>query len=54
MPDKKQLPTSFRLDPADKLALERAAKADGRSLSNLLTLIVRDWLARRASGQSGS
>ncbi|WP_164738158.1 ribbon-helix-helix domain-containing protein [Frigidibacter oleivorans] len=41
----KTLPLSFRLDPADKLALERAAAADGRSVSNLLVLIVREWLA---------
>ncbi|NPD17307.1 hypothetical protein HOY34_19150 [Xinfangfangia sp. D13-10-4-6] len=43
----KGLPVSFRLDENDKMALEAAAKADARSVSSLLTVIVRQWLAAR-------
>lgn len=37
-------PTSMRLDPEVKAALERAAKADDRSVSSLVTRILRAWL----------
>lgn len=46
------LPTSIRLDPEIKAGLERAATADGRSVSNLLDRIVREWLG--AKGHLGS
>jgi len=45
----KSFPISFRLDPNDKSALEKAAAEDARSVSSLLTLIVRQWLADRAA-----
>tara|TARA_B100002003_G_C14128727_1_gene542925 strand:- start:1954 stop:2127 length:174 start_codon:yes stop_codon:yes gene_type:complete len=41
-------PIGFRIDPEIKAALERAAKSDDRSLSSLVTIILRDWL--RAKG----
>lgn len=46
----KTMPISFRLDPKDKAALDLAAAEERRSLSNLLSLIVRDWLDRRERG----
>lgn len=45
----KGLPVSFRLDDDDKRALEAAAKDEARSVSSLLTLIVRQWLSNRAA-----
>lgn len=41
------LPLSFRADPEMKAALERAAKADDRSVSSLVTRILRGWLEER-------
>lgn len=38
------LPTSIRLAPEIKQALERAAADDGRSVSNLMDRILRAWL----------
>lgn len=49
----KGLPVSFRLEAAEKLALDRAAEAENRSVSNLLTVIVREWLAQRERGGGG-
>jgi len=49
---KRALPTSIRLDPEIKAGLERAATADGRSISNLLDRILREWLV--AKGHLGS
>jgi hypothetical protein len=43
----KSLPISFRLDEDEKAALEKAAATEARSVSSLLTLIVRDWLRER-------
>jgi hypothetical protein len=40
----KTLPVSARLAPEIKKALEAAAKADGRSTSNLMEKIIADWL----------
>ena len=37
---------SWRLDPALKAALERAARTEGVSMSELLAKIVRGWLDR--------
>ena len=38
------VPLSVRIEAGQKVALERAAKADGRTLSSLVQLIVREWL----------
>jgi len=48
---KKTLPISFRLEAIDKKALDEAAEEDARSLSSLLTLIVRQWLTERNSSK---
>lgn len=40
----KGAPIGFRIDPEIKAALEKAAKGDDRSLSSLVTIILRDWL----------
>jgi hypothetical protein len=37
----------MRLAPDVKAALEKAAKDDGRSLSNLTDRILREWLAEK-------
>ena len=42
----RQVPTSMRLDPEIKTALEKAATADGRSVSNLTDRILREWLTK--------
>lgn len=41
---------SWRLDAALKSAIEEASSARNTSMANLLDTIVRDWLARDASG----
>jgi uncharacterized protein (DUF1778 family) len=38
---------SLRLEPEVRVALERAAKADGRTVSDLIRRIAVDWLKRR-------
>lgn len=38
---------SFRIDPDLKSALEEAAKADRRSISSLVIIILTDWLRER-------
>jgi hypothetical protein len=35
-----------RVDPDVKAALERAAKADDRSISNLVERILREWVTK--------
>ncbi|SEN42378.1 hypothetical protein SAMN04489859_1006148 [Paracoccus alcaliphilus] len=40
----KGAPIGFRIDPEIKAALEAAAKADDRSVSSLVTIVLRDWL----------
>lgn len=40
----KGAPIGFRIDPDIKAALEAAAKSDDRSVSSLVTIILRDWL----------
>jgi hypothetical protein len=40
----KTQPLGFRVEPEIKEGLERAAKADGRSVSNLIERILRAWL----------
>lgn len=37
----------FRIPEDMKQALERAAAADDRSVSSLVTIILRDWLKER-------
>ena len=37
-------PLGFRVDPEVKTSLERAAKADRRSVSSLVEKILYDWL----------
>jgi len=41
---KKSFPISFRLPEETKLALEKAAKDDSRSVSSLLEKLVSEWL----------
>ena len=40
----KSVPISFRLPPETKQALEKAAKADTRSVSSLLEKVVTEFL----------
>lgn len=43
----KQAALSFRIPDEMKGALDRAAAADDRSVSALVTIILRDWLRER-------
>ena len=43
----KGAPLGFRIPDEMKAALEQAAKADERSVSSLVTIILRDWLRSR-------
>ncbi|WP_164887699.1 hypothetical protein [Paenirhodobacter populi] len=43
----KTAPIGFRLDADIKEALSTAAKADDRSVSSLVTIILRDWLKEK-------
>lgn len=43
----KSAPIGFRLDADIKDALTAAAKADERSVSSLVTIILRDWLKEK-------
>jgi hypothetical protein len=38
---------SFRVAADTKAALERAAAADERSISNLVEKVLREWLSKR-------
>jgi hypothetical protein len=40
-------PTSIRLDPKVKKALDKAATEDSRSLNNMIEKILTDWLRER-------
>ena len=40
-------PLSFRVEAELKVALERAAKADDRSVSSLVERVLRGWLTER-------
>lgn len=40
---------AVRLDPDTKAGIERAAAADGRSVSGLIARIVQQWLSENAS-----
>lgn len=41
------IPTSMRLAPEIKKALEKAAKDDGRSVSSMTDRILRAWLTEK-------
>jgi hypothetical protein len=43
----KSLPVSVRLQPETKAALEKAAKADTRSVSSLIEKLLVDYLRER-------
>lgn len=43
----KGAPIGFRIDPEIKTALEDAAKSDERSVSSMITIILREWLKDR-------
>lgn len=47
--EKKLAPTSLRLDPDMKAALERLAADDDRSLSSYITRVLREHVARSAA-----
>lgn len=40
-------PLGFRVEPAVKEALERAAKDDDRSVSSTAERILKEWLVRK-------
>jgi len=42
-----KIPLGARVDPATKAAIEKAAKKETRSLSNLVELILVDWLRQK-------
>lgn len=44
---RKDITISLRITPALKLRLDRAAVAEKRSVSNILTLAAEEWLARQ-------
>ncbi len=46
MSEKKLAPTSLRLEPELKAALERLAEADDRSLSSYITRVLKEHVAR--------
>jgi hypothetical protein len=41
------MPTSMRLDPEIKAALEKAAADDDRSVSSLVERILKEWLREK-------
>jgi predicted HicB family RNase H-like nuclease len=45
--DKMQTPLGTRVDDKLKAALQRAAKKEGRSLSNLVERILQEWVDAR-------
>jgi len=40
-------PIGFRVEPELKVALEKAAQDDRRSLSSLVEIILSDWLREK-------
>jgi hypothetical protein len=44
----------FRIQPADRRALERIAAKDGRTVSSLVRKIVGDWLKRSEPALPGN
>jgi hypothetical protein len=47
VPQGKSSPIGFRVEPELKEALERAAKADDRSVSSLVERILKQWLTEK-------
>jgi hypothetical protein len=47
---KKLDPIPVRLDPDVRAALEKAAKADGRSLSNYINQVLKEYFLRKERG----
>jgi hypothetical protein len=47
-------PLGFRVEPSIKEAIERAATADGRSVSNLIERILTSWLEEHGFIEKGS
>lgn len=43
----KTSPLGFRIEPATKDALERAAKVERRSVSSLVEIVLEDWLREK-------
>jgi predicted transcriptional regulator len=43
--------TFIRLEPSLKRAVERAAAADGRTMSAMIAKIISDWVAARKAGK---
>ena len=43
-PVSKPIATSVRFEPPVKVALEKAAKDDARSITSLVTKVMTDWL----------
>jgi hypothetical protein len=43
----RNVPTSMRLDPEVKVALEKAAADDDRSVSSLVERILKEWLREK-------
>lgn len=43
----RNMPTSMRLDPEVKAALEKAAADDDRSVSSLVERILKEWLREK-------
>ena len=44
--------TLTRLEPATRLALERAAAEDGRTISAMIAKILTDWLKSQDWGEA--
>jgi hypothetical protein len=47
-------PLGFRIEPEMKAALERAAKADDRSVSSLVERILKAWLIEHGHMKPGT
>ena len=45
------LPTSIRLSPETRAGIERAARADKRSLNSMIEKALSDWLADKGFAQ---
>lgn len=53
MDTRKGLTISLRITPALKLRLDRVAQGERRTVSNLVTLLVEEGLARREEDRAG-
>ena len=43
----KRTPIAIRFDPAQREALDRAAAEERRTLSDMIRIVLADWLAER-------